>query len=114
MPANEKSPLHGLLIAPQAVQPASIRSVGAAAWAAVLGVPIAIAPTFIGHFRDDGYNYSQQPEPFLVSGVVGGFQIDVRSHRPKKWFLLTPCRLAYVLVQFASVRCLSVAAFGFI
>jgi hypothetical protein len=28
MPANEKSPLHGLLIAPQAVQPASIRSVG--------------------------------------------------------------------------------------
>ena len=64
MPANEKSPLHGLLIAPQAVQPASIRSVGAA----VLGVPIAIAPTFIGHFRDDGYDFHNNPSLFWYLG----------------------------------------------
>ena len=68
MPANDKSPLHGLLIAPQAsrpagIQPASIRSRwGPPSW---VGVPIAIAPT-----SSAIYDYSQQPEPFLVSGLV--------------------------------------------
>ena len=67
--------MHGLLIAPQAVQPASIRS----AWGggAVLGVRIAIAPTPSAIFAVSRRNV-HQPEPFLVSGVVGELIREIR------------------------------------